>query len=58
MEGLADAEGKTAYVYFFPGGRAQRAYVPVVDGSNVFTVVVEPFTGRARVVPGAVEAKP
>jgi hypothetical protein len=29
----------------------------VVDGSNVLTVVVEPFTGRARVVPGAVEVK-
>jgi general secretion pathway protein H len=58
VEGLGDAEGKTAYVYFFPGGRAQRAYVPVVDGANVFTVVVEPFTGRARVVAGPVEAKP
>jgi general secretion pathway protein H len=57
VEGLADAEGKVAYVYFFPGGRAQRAYVPIVDGNNVFTVVVEPFTGHARVVPGAVEPK-
>ncbi len=44
-------------MYFFPGGRALRAYVPIVDGSNVLTVVVEPFTGRARVVPGAVEVK-
>jgi general secretion pathway protein H len=57
VEGLGDSEGKIAYVYFFPGGRAQRAYVPVVDGGNVFTVVVEPFTGRARVVPGPVEPK-
>jgi general secretion pathway protein H len=57
VEGLADAEGQVAYVYFFPGGRALRAYVPVVDGKNVFTVVVEPFTGHARVVPGAVEPK-
>ncbi len=56
IEGAPDAEG-VAYVYFFPGGQAQRAFVPVVDGSNVFTVVVEPFTGRARVVPGAVEVK-
>ncbi len=57
VEGLASAEDRIAYVYFFPGGRAQRAYVPVVDGSFVFTVVVEPFTGRARAVPGAVEVK-
>jgi len=56
IEGASDGEG-VAYVYFFPGGQAQRAFVPVVEGSNVFTVVVEPFTGRARVVPGAVEVK-
>jgi general secretion pathway protein H len=57
VEGFVSAEDRTAYVYFFPGGRAQRAYVPVVDGSNLFTVVVEPFTGRARVVVGAVEVR-
>lgn len=57
VEGLGDADAKLAYVYFFPGGRALRAFVPVVDGSNVFTVVVEPFTGRARAVAGAVEVK-
>lgn len=57
VEGLEKSEGKVAYVYFFPGGRAQRAFVPVVDGANVYTVVVEPFTGRSRVVVGAVEVK-
>jgi general secretion pathway protein H len=57
VEGFTSGEDKTAYVYFFPGGRAQRAFIPVVDGSNVFTIVVEPFTGRARVVPGKVEVK-
>jgi general secretion pathway protein H len=57
IEGAPDAEGAIVYVYFFPGGQAQRAYVPIVDGSNVFTVVLEPFTGRARVVPGAVEVR-
>jgi general secretion pathway protein H len=46
-----------AYVYFFPGGQAQRAYVPVVDGDNVYTIVLEPFTGRARVVAGPVEVR-
>jgi general secretion pathway protein H len=58
VEGFTSSEDRTAYVYFFPSGRAQRAFIPVVDGSNVFTIVVEPFTGRARVVAGAVEAKP
>jgi general secretion pathway protein H len=55
VEGRRGAERGTAYVYFFPAGQAQRAFVPVVDGDHLFTVVVEPFTGRARVVPGAVE---
>lgn len=58
VEGRRDAitEG-IAYVYFFPGGQAQRAYVPVVDGDNLYTIVLEPFTGRARVVPGPVEVR-
>jgi general secretion pathway protein H len=47
----------TVYVYFFPGGRAQRAHVPVADGTNLYTVVSEAFTGRARVVPGKVEVR-
>ncbi|GAO02521.1 type II secretion system protein [Anaeromyxobacter sp. PSR-1] len=56
VEGRRDAiEQGLAYVYFFPGGQAQRAWVPVVDRSNVYTVVTEPFTGRSRVVPGKVE---
>jgi general secretion pathway protein H len=57
VEGRPGAEGGTAYVYFFPAGQAQRAFVPVVDGDNLFTVVIEPFTGRARVVVGAVEVR-
>jgi general secretion pathway protein H len=58
VEGRRGAiEEGTAYVYFFPGGQAQRAWVSVVDGSNRYTVVVEPFTGRARVVPGLVEVR-
>jgi len=47
-------EGK-AYVHFFPGGQAERAFIEVADGSTLYTVVVEPFTGRARVVTGPVE---
>jgi general secretion pathway protein H len=58
VEGRRDAvEAGAAYVYFFPGGQAQRAWVPVKDGTNLYTVVVEPFTGRARVVAGAVEVR-
>jgi general secretion pathway protein H len=56
VEGRRDpvTEGK-AYVHFFPGGQAERAFIEVVDGSYVYTVVVEPFTGRARVVTGVVK---
>jgi general secretion pathway protein H len=58
LEGRRQAqESGTAYVYFFPGGQAQKAWVPVVDGKNLFTVVTEPFTGRARVFPGKVEVR-
>lgn len=58
VEGRRDAITKgVTYVYFFPGGQAQRAYVPVVDGDNLYTIVLEPFTGRARVVPGPVEVR-
>jgi general secretion pathway protein H len=45
----------TAYVHFFAGGQAERAAIEVVDGSTVYTIVVEPFTGRARVVNGVVK---
>ncbi len=57
VEGRRPAEQGTVYVHFFPAGRAQRAYVPIADGDNLYTVVVEPFTGRSRVVVGAVEVK-
>ncbi|HET8539684.1 MAG TPA: prepilin-type N-terminal cleavage/methylation domain-containing protein [Anaeromyxobacter sp.] len=57
VEGRRDADSGIVYVHFFAIGQAQRAYVPIVDGDNVFTVVVEPFTGRARVTPGKVEPK-
>lgn len=41
-----------AYVYFFPSGQAEAARIPVVDGANVYSIVIQPFTGRARVVTG------
>jgi general secretion pathway protein H len=57
VEGRRGTSSGKAYVYFFPGGQAQRAVVPVQDGKNLYTIVVEPFTGRARVVVGAVEVR-
>jgi general secretion pathway protein H len=57
VEGRAGAEEGTTFVHFFAAGQAQRAFVPIVDGKNVYTVVIEPFTGRARVVVGPVEVK-
>lgn len=57
VEGRDAAGEGRVYVYFFPGGQAQRAFVPVADGKNLYTIVVEPFTGRARVVTGAVEVR-
>ena len=38
----------TAYVNFFPGGRAQKAVVPIVDGDNLYSIVLEPMTGAPR----------
>jgi general secretion pathway protein H len=57
VEGRRDTESGTVYVYFFPAGQAQRAFIQIADGNNRYTIVVEPFTGRARVVPGDVEMK-
>jgi general secretion pathway protein H len=58
VEGRRDAaEAGIVHVYFFASGQAQRAWVPVVDGKNLYTIVLEPLTGRAKVVAGPVEVK-
>lgn len=45
-----------AYLYFFPNGQTERAYVYVADdGDAVYTIVVTPMTGRTKVLPGRVE---
>jgi general secretion pathway protein H len=44
-----------AYVYFYAQGQAEAARVPIVDGDNVYSVVTQAFTGRARVVTGKPE---
>ena len=44
-----------AYVYFYPSGRAEAARIALADGDNVYSVVTQPFTPRARVVTGRPE---
>jgi general secretion pathway protein H len=46
----------TAYVYFYPQGQADPARIPLADGDTVYTVVLQPLTGHARVVSGRTEA--
>lgn len=43
-------EGK-AFLYFFPHGQTERAYIWVGHGDDVYTVVVDPMTGRSKVSP-------
>ena len=45
----------TAHVYFFPGGEAEAARVVVGSGDHLYSVTLEPLTGRARVVAGKPE---
>jgi general secretion pathway protein H len=44
-----------AYVYFYPHGQSEAARIPIADGRNVYSVVTQPFTGRAKVVTGKPE---
>lgn len=44
-----------AHVYFYPQGQSETARVTVADGGHVYSVVLQPLTGRARVVPGKPE---
>jgi general secretion pathway protein H len=53
----AVVEGRIAYVHFFPGGRAQAARVTIADGGHVYSIRLEPFTGRARVFAGVPEER-
>ena len=48
----------TAHVYFFPGGEAEAARVVVGRGDHLYSVTLEPLTGRARVVAGKPELPP
>ena len=43
-------ESGRASLYFFPGGRTQRAVVHVADTSDrVYSIVIHPLTGRGRI---------
>ncbi|HHH30802.1 MAG TPA: type II secretion system protein [Polyangiaceae bacterium] len=50
-----------AYVYFFPGGMAERAHVQIQKGSgdaddaDIMTISVAPLTGKVEVLSGAVD---
>jgi general secretion pathway protein H len=44
-----------AYVYFYPQGQSEAALVTIADAGNVYSVVLQPLTGRARVVAGKPE---
>jgi len=44
-----------AYLYFHPQGQAEAARVTLADGDNVYSIVLQPFTGHARVVTGKPE---
>ncbi|AKU91325.1 pilus assembly FimT family protein [Vulgatibacter incomptus] len=39
-----------AYLYFFPQGQTERAYLHVGDGRDTYTIIVNPMTGRTKVV--------
>ncbi|AGC44208.1 prepilin-type N-terminal cleavage/methylation domain-containing protein [Myxococcus stipitatus DSM 14675] len=44
-----------AYLYFFPQGYTEKAYVYVSQGDNVWTLDVSPLTGKVNIVDEALE---
>ncbi len=41
-----------AYVYFFPQGNVERAYIALAHGDDALTLAVSPLTGKVRIDPG------
>jgi general secretion pathway protein H len=39
----------TAYLYFFPQGFTEKAMIFVAQGKNVWTISVQPLTGKAQI---------
>ncbi len=48
-------ESGVAYLYFFPQGFTEKAYVYVRQGDNVWTLDVQPLTGKVQVSAEALE---
>ncbi|AKQ67625.1 General secretion pathway protein H [Myxococcus hansupus] len=48
-------ESGVAYLYFFPQGYTEKAYVYVQQGDNVWTLDVSPLTGKVNIVAEALE---
>ncbi|QSQ18625.1 prepilin-type N-terminal cleavage/methylation domain-containing protein [Pyxidicoccus parkwayensis] len=48
-------ESGVAYLYFFPQGYTEKAYVYLRQGDNVWTLDVSPLTGKVQVVAEALE---
>ena len=44
-----------AYLYFFPQGYTERAQIYVSSGSTVYTLKVQPLTGKVKVAPEELE---
>jgi general secretion pathway protein H len=45
----------TAYLYFFPQGFTEKAMVFISQGSNTWTITVQPLTGKAVIVADRLE---
>jgi len=56
--GAPGVPDRGAAVRFFADGSADAALVPLTDGRAVWSVVVAPNTGRARLVEGTVDQVP
>jgi general secretion pathway protein H len=48
-------ESGLAYLYFFPQGYTERAQVTVRQGRNVWTLLINPLTGKTSIVDGEPE---
>lgn len=44
-----------AYLYFFPQGQTEKAYLYLTDGDDTYTVIVSPVSGRTKVFAEKVE---
>jgi len=51
----AKVDSGLAYLYFFPQGYTERAMVTVRQGRNVWTLQINPLTGKTSIVDGEPE---